>query len=191
MFRSTYQTGFISVFYSIGSDPLQLWDSKSEDGSVERLLDEDLKSTVLELKGASVATTSIQCPRQKLGPLRSLGITLPYMVFLVKNMEQPCSFEVQVLDSKNERRRFRASTFQKKVKTNEAITAMPLKLSPGWNHVQFNLDEFLHTWYSTRYKETVQIQVHATCRLRRIYFTDVARPESDLPPEFRLFVPEK
>lgn len=80
---------------------------------------------------------------------------------------------------------------QKKVKTNEAITAMPLKLSPGWNHVQFNLDEFLHTWYSTRYKETVQIQVHATCRLRRIYFTDVARPESDLPPEFRLFVPEK
>lgn len=86
--------------------------SVGEDGSVERLLDEDLKSTVLELKGASVATTSIQCPRQKLGPLRSLGITLPYMVFLVKNMEQPCSFEVQVLDSKNERRRFRASTFQ-------------------------------------------------------------------------------
>lgn len=83
-----------------------------EDGSIERVLDEELKSTALELKGVNVATTSIQCPKQNLGPLRSLGITLPYMVFLVKNMGQPCSFEVQVLDSKNERRRFRASTFQ-------------------------------------------------------------------------------
>ena len=83
-----------------------------EDGSIERVLDEELKSTALELKGVNVATTSIQCPKQNLGPLRSLGITLPYMVFLVKDMGQPCSFEVQVLDNKNARRRFRASTFQ-------------------------------------------------------------------------------
>jgi hypothetical protein len=156
--------------------------------AIERIMDEDLKSSVIELRGPTVATTFVQCPKKNLGPLKSLGVTLPHLVFLIKNMGGPCSIEVHVMDSKNERRRFRASTFQRSVKTNAKITAMPLKLSPGWNHVQFNLDEFLHKWYSSRYKETVQIQVHATCRIRRIYFTEQLLSEEDLPPEFRLFV---
>lgn len=156
--------------------------------AIERIMDEDLKSSVIDLRGSTVATTCVQCPKKCLGPLKSMGITLPYLVFLIKNMEKPCSIEVQVIDSKNERRRFRASTFQRSVKTNAKITSMPLKLSAGWNHVQFNLDEFLYKWYSTRYKETVCIQVHATCRLRRIYFTEELLSEEDIPPEFRLFV---
>ena len=154
---------------------------------IERIIDEDLRSSVIDLRG-NLATTCVQCPKKQLGPLKSLGITLPHLVFLIKNMGEPCSIEVQVMDTKNERRRFRASTFQKTVKTNAKITAMPLKLSDGWNHVQFNLDEFLYKWYSSRYKETVQIQVHATCRLRRIYFTEHLLREEDLPPEFRLFI---
>ena len=28
MFRNTYQSGFLSVLYSIGSKPLQIWDKK-------------------------------------------------------------------------------------------------------------------------------------------------------------------
>jgi hypothetical protein len=152
-------------------------------------MDQDLKSSVIELKGTSVATTSVHCPKSSLGPLKSLGITLPHIVFLIKNMGEPCSIEVQVVDTKNERRRFRASTFQKQVKTSKGITAMPLKLAPGWNHVQFDLEEFLLKWYSVKYKETAQIHVHATCRIRRIYFTDVLYSEDDLPTEFRLLIP--
>ena len=30
MFRNTYQSGFLSVLYSIGSKPLQIWDKKGE-----------------------------------------------------------------------------------------------------------------------------------------------------------------
>jgi len=156
--------------------------------AVERIMDEDLKSSVIDLRGLTVASTFVQCPKKNLGPLKSLGITLPHLVLLIKNMGGPCSIEVHVMDSKNERRRFRASTFQRSVKTNAKITAMPLKLSDGWNHIQFNLDEFLYKWYSSRYKETVQIQVHASCRIRRIYFTEKLVSEEDLPPEFRLYV---
>lgn len=80
------------------------------EGCIERVTDEDLKSLVLDIKGNNVATTSIRCPKQ--GMKMSLGITLPYLTLLLKNMGAPCSFEVAVLDSKDIKRRFRASTFQ-------------------------------------------------------------------------------
>jgi hypothetical protein len=28
MFRNTYQSGFLSILYSVGSKPLQIWDKK-------------------------------------------------------------------------------------------------------------------------------------------------------------------
>lgn len=82
------------------------------DGTVERVWDEDLRSSVIELKGVNIATTYVKAPKRSLGRLKSLGITLPYLVVLVKNIDEPFSMEVQVVDSKNQKRRFRASTFQ-------------------------------------------------------------------------------
>jgi hypothetical protein len=79
---------------------------------VERIRDEDLKSSVIELKGANLATTYIRCPKKHMGPHSSLGINLPYLIVLMKNQGEPFSLEVQVLDSKNHKRRFRASTYQ-------------------------------------------------------------------------------
>jgi hypothetical protein len=41
-----------------------------------------------------------------------LGIKLPFLVMIIKNMKKYFTFEVQVLDDKNIRRRFRASNYQ-------------------------------------------------------------------------------
>ena len=30
MFQNTYQSGFLSILYSIGSKPLQIWDKSSK-----------------------------------------------------------------------------------------------------------------------------------------------------------------
>lgn len=79
---------------------------------------------------------------------------------------------------------------QRKSKVSDAITTMPLQLEDGWNHLQIDLQDMLKRVYGTSYKEAVSIQVHATCRLRRIYFTDKVLQEDELPTEFRLFVPE-
>jgi hypothetical protein len=56
--------------------------------------------------------------------------------------------------------------------------------------VQFDLGEFLKQWYGTSYVETVGIQVNATCRVRRIYFTDTSYDENDLADEYRLVIPQ-
>ena len=41
----------------------------------------------------------------------------------------------------------------------------------------------------TNYVETLRVQVHANCRIRRIYFSDRLYSEEELPPEFKLFLP--
>jgi hypothetical protein len=64
---------------------------------------------VLEIMGTNVSTTFIQCPAD---PKKTLGIKLPFLVMIIKNLRKYFTFEVMVLDDKNVRRRFRASNYQ-------------------------------------------------------------------------------
>ncbi len=99
------------------------------------------------------------------------------------------TFEVTVLDDKNVRRRFRASTFQSCTRVKPFICTMPMRLDDGWNQIQFNLADFTRRAYGTNYVETLRVQVHANCRLRRIYFSDRLYAEEELPAEFKVFLP--
>lgn len=94
-----------------------------------------------------------------------------------------------VLDDKNVRRRFRASTFQSCTRVKPFICTMPMRLDDGWNQIQFNLADFTRRAYGTNYVETLRVQVHANCRLRRIYFSDRLYTEEELPAEFKVFLP--
>ena len=66
---------------------------------------------------------------------------------------------------------------------------MPMRLDEGWNQIQFNLSDFTRRAYGTNYIETLRVQIHANCRMRRIYFSDRLYSEDELPPEFKLFLP--
>jgi hypothetical protein len=66
---------------------------------------------------------------------------------------------------------------------------MPMRLDEGWNQIQFNLSDFTRRAYSSNYIETLRVQIHANCRIRRIYFSDRLYSEEELPPEFKLFLP--
>ncbi len=109
MFKNTFQSGFLSILYSIGSNPLQIWDKKVKNGSIKRITDNEIQSLVIEMIGANVATTYITCPPQ---PRASLGIKLPFLVIIVKNLKKYFSFEVEIMDDKQIRRRFRASNYE-------------------------------------------------------------------------------
>ena len=69
------------------------------------------------------------------------------------------------------------------------ICTMPMRLDEGWNQIQFNLSDFTRRAYGTNYIETLRVQIHANCRIRRIYFSDRLYSEDELPPEFKLFLP--
>lgn len=66
---------------------------------------------------------------------------------------------------------------------------MPMKLDEGWNQIQFNLADFTRRAYGSNYVETLRMQIHASCWLRRVYFCDRLYSEDELPLEFKLFVP--
>ncbi|KAL7738942.1 hypothetical protein ACLKA6_016940 [Drosophila palustris] len=171
---------------NIGSKPLQLWDKKVRNGHIKRITDNDIQSLVLEIVGTNVSTTFITCPAD---PKKTLGIKLPFLVMIIKNMKKYFTFEVQVLDDKNVRRRFRASNYQSTTRVKPFICTMPMRLDEGWNQIQFNLSDFTRRAYGTNYVETLRVQIHANCRIRRVYFSDRLYSEDELPPEFKLFLP--
>ncbi|XP_006612447.1 cilia- and flagella-associated protein 20-like [Apis dorsata] len=187
MFRNKYQHGLMSILYSCGSSPLELWDMHVKNGYIRRVTDDEVKSLALELAGTNVTTTYIYCPRGN--RKASLGIKLPFLIMIIKNMKKYFTFEITILDDKDMHRRFRMSNFQSTTRVRPFCTSMPIGLSGGWNQIQFNLSDFTRRAYGTNYMETTRVQIHANCRIRRIYFADRLYSEDELPEDFKLFLP--
>lgn len=186
MFRNTFQKGFLSVFFSHGSKPLLIWDSKVKNGFIKRITDDDAKTLVLEIRGVNAATSFITAPTL---PCVNLGIKLPYLTIIVKNLHKTFSFEIQVLDDKNQLRRFRSSNYQSETRITNSIMFMPLALNDGWNQILLNLAEFTQRAYGTNYMETVRITINANCRLRNVYFSDRIYPDEEKPEAFKFMLP--
>ncbi len=174
--------------YSIGAKPLQIWEKEVRNGHIKRITDSDIQSSTLEICGSNVSTTFITCPGE---PKKTLGIKLPFLVMIIKNLKKYFTFEVTVLDDKNVHRRFRASNYQSTTRVKPFICTMPMRLDEGWNQIQFNLSDFTRRAYGTNYVETLRVQIHANCRIRRIYFSDRLYAEEELPTEFKLYLPVK
>jgi len=57
-----------------------------------------------------------------------------------------------------------------------------------WNRLCVPLSEYTRLAYGTNYVETMWVQIHANCRLKRVYFAEREINEDDeLPEEFRLY----
>ncbi|XP_024874147.1 cilia- and flagella-associated protein 20-like [Temnothorax curvispinosus] len=154
MFRNTYQGGFLSILYSCGSAPLELWDMHVKNGYIRRITDEEIKSLALEIAGTNVATTYIYCPAD---PKKVLGIKLPFLIIIIKNMKKYFTFEITILDDKNMHRRFRVSNFQSTTRVRPFCTSMPIGLSGGWNQIQFNLCDFTRRAYEDEMPEDFKL----------------------------------
>ncbi|KAG1048003.1 hypothetical protein G6F43_009580 [Rhizopus delemar] len=195
MFKNTFQSGFLSILYSLGNEPLQLWschlpekteEGENEDAYIERVVDDHISSTVIELASSNLSNTYITCPAQM---NKTLGIKLPFIVLVVKSLNKYFSFEVELLDDTDEKRRIRASNFQISTRVKPYIATMPMRLELGWNQVIINLSDYVKKAFGTNYSETNRVTIHANCRIRRIYFTDRLYNEEELPAEFKLVLP--
>jgi hypothetical protein len=52
-------------------------------GHIKRITDQDIQSSVLEIMGTNVSTNYITCPAD---PKKTLGIKLPFLVMIIKNV---------------------------------------------------------------------------------------------------------
>lgn len=185
LFRGAFQNGFLSIFYSVGSKPLELWDKQLRTGYLKRVVDYEIRSQTIEMMSNNVNTTFMTTPP---GAYQSLGIRLPVLVLVVKNLNRYFLFEVQIMDDTNTRRRFKVCNYTPSVKIRPFSCEVPLKMEEKWNQVTVNLQEMTRKSFGTGYVETIRVQVHANCRLRRIYFCEKNFGEEDVPADFRTFV---
>lgn len=184
MFRDAYQKGkFFTIFHSIGPKPLSQWQHQIRNGHCKQITDDDIRSNVFELISTNVTTCFLHAPIE---PFKTLGIQLPCLTFIIKNLNKPFTFEIEIRDSENQLRRFQGSNFLIRSRFSMFIIQMPLRLDAGWNKVEFDLADFTRRAFATDYVETVRIRINANCRLRRIYFSDRLYAEDDKPEEYRL-----
>ena len=85
MFRNTFQSGFLSILYAIGSKPLQIWRKNINNGYVKRITDFEMQSSVIEICGANVSTCFLTCPSN---PKQTLGVKMPFLVLLIKYLKK-------------------------------------------------------------------------------------------------------
>ncbi|CAG7732173.1 unnamed protein product [Allacma fusca] len=185
MFRNTYQSGFLSILYAIGQRPLEIWEKQVRSGHVKRVTDPDIRSLAIEILGSNVNTTFITTP---INPQQALGIRLPFLVLVVKNIKRYFIFEVQVLDDTGYRRRFRACNFQAVTRVRPLSCTLPMKLEDGWNQIHMNLADLTRKIYGTNFTEALRVQIHANCRLRRVYFCEKLYGDEEVPADFKVFV---
>lgn len=162
---------------------------------MRRVLDEDVQSAVIELRADNLSRTWLRFPpgasdRDGGDDGASLHLRLRFLVLVLKNVGRDVSLEVLARDDRGRRRRLRASTFQRRAHVHAQLAHLPLRLDAGWNSVQLDLAALLRAAYGdgARYAHTDSVMLHASCRVRRVFFSD--RPAADeraLPVEFRLF----
>ncbi|XP_050528132.1 uncharacterized protein LOC126898235 [Daktulosphaira vitifoliae] len=152
-------------------------------GDVRFIQDEETKSKVLLITAINVATCYITTPKS---PTGSLGIRLPIFVMIIENLNQYLSFVITILDDMNIRRRFRFCNYVKDSKIDIYSYSAPLCLNRDWNQLIFDLEKFTENVFQTKYFQTIRIQIHANCKLRRIYFCDKVYDDNSLPKEYRV-----
>ena len=54
-------------------------------GHIKRITDNDIQSSVLEIMSTNISTTFITCPAD---PQKTLGIKLPFLVMIIKNVRR-------------------------------------------------------------------------------------------------------
>jgi hypothetical protein len=192
MLKNTFLSGFLSIFYSLGTNSMEIWsDNTGHDGSVNFVIDGVLCSNVLEMscEAQNLPITSIQCPGTNLTP-NTLGISLPFITFQMKNMNKLVSLEIEVKSHTGAIFYFQCANWTTKTSVTSDFCSIPLVLTSGWNSVTLDLQTLCQKVFGSGFSAVERVRVHGSTRIRRIFLSDKFPVESDLPPELQLSAPE-
>lgn len=111
-----------------------------------------------------------------------LNIKLPILVILLKSMQSQCFFQLQFVDKNNIKHLINFSNVEpkKNTVTKFAPPRMHLVLEPGWNKLELDLFH-LSKIFETEFEAVCRLKICASCRIRRIYFTDRHYDDNEMP----------
>ncbi|CAL1278128.1 unnamed protein product [Larinioides sclopetarius] len=187
MFRNKLQSGIVTLLCGSGLNPLKTWGAHGN-GCIKRITDKEIQTLVIEITAVQFCTTWISLPRD---PKSVIGLRLPYLTMNIYYMKLPFCFELEILDSKMTKRRFRLSSAQTGQTLKPLLCHIPLCLDEGWNNIQMDLAHFTKSAYNTDYVELQRIEIYANCKIRRLYFSDRWYKEEELPNSYKMKKPTK
>lgn len=115
-----------------------------------------------------------------------IGTPLPVLVLQLKDLRQHCSFEVVVEDDAGRALTVHCSKRQSVARASAQRVALPLQLREGrWNRIQLDLADLVQRVFGSQFRHVLRLAVFASCRVRRLYFTDRPRTNAELPPALR------
>lgn len=120
-------------------------------------------------------------------PDSRIGTTFPILNLQLKNLDKYSTLQCQCVDSTMTLRSFRFSNSQSIGRVVGNVCELPLKLREGWNRLAIDLQYLCHSVYGTEYHSAVRVTVYASCRLRRVFFSDCQyKRHSEMPPSLQL-----
>lgn len=120
-------------------------------------------------------------------PSQFIGTSLPILNLQLKNLNQYVSFDVEVEDTRGALFLIQVSNSQSVVRLRLDGCNLPLTLTSGWNRLSLDLAHLTRTCFNTTYLQAHRVRVHASCRLRRVFFSHEPTPDFALPPSLRVF----
>ncbi|XP_014287298.1 cilia- and flagella-associated protein 20 isoform X4 [Halyomorpha halys] len=91
-----------------------------------------------------------------------------------------------VLDSTLMKRLFRFDSGCLKCKVTSIFTILPLAITDDWNCLEVDLKKQLRRFYGTDFVEIIRVEVHGSCRLRRIYASYDSLADLQIPIDSRI-----
>jgi len=110
------------------------------------------------------------------------------------------SFSIEVEDSRGKLLTLNISNSNSVVRLGLDAASLPLELdtdstsssSPAmpskWNKLQLDLAKMVSVAFSAKYVQTHRITFFASCRIRRVFFSESIYPDFALPPSLRIGV---
>lgn len=157
-------------------------------GRVRLVEDMIIKEPVIEVACAPNVKNQnvfIQFPDEE--KYTGIGSKLPILTLQIKNIGLDTGVEVRCKTSENKDFTFVATNNTTICKYNSTSLRllMPMTLKPGWNKLEFDIEEIMGT-LGLRFKSAESVKVLASCRLRRIYFSDEKYSDWELPMDLRI-----
>ncbi|KAF0687183.1 Aste57867_21039 [Aphanomyces stellatus] len=107
-----------------------------------------------------------------------------YLVLFAKNMDAFFAFEVEMLDDKKIYREFHITNARSLARVTGNACQMPLAFGrggSGWRYICLDVQRMCLEAFGTQHVATVQVRIHATCRLLRAYFQEIEYSDAELP----------
>jgi len=136
--------------------------------------DAEFGSEVLEIKASEFFRGSIVFPDT---PEKFIGTPFPYLMVHLRNLKKFTAIEVDIEDTEEEVRKFRASNSQSLCRLIENVCCIPMTLTEDWNVVVLDLRSLCARVFGTEYKHCVRVRIFANCRLGKVFFAENAQKE--------------